>query len=79
MLPPPALMVIAPKETIVVDAPPVAFTVRLLAVIKPVAVIGVAVAVDVDCVLDNVTTPPVIVPVSLIPAAVVVEAVIVIA
>jgi hypothetical protein len=53
--------------------------VRLLAVINPVAVIGVAVAVEVDCVLVRVTAPPVIVPVSLIPAAVVVVVLMVIA
>ena len=69
---PPALSVMAPKDTMVVDAPPVAATVRLLAVIVPVAVMGVAVAEDVDCVLVKVTTPPLRVPVSLMPAAVVV-------
>ena len=72
MLVPPALRVIAPKETIVVDAPPLPVTVKVLAVIRPVAVIGTKVAAAVDWVLVNVTTPPVIVPVSLIPAAVVV-------
>ena len=69
---PPALRVIAPKETTVVDAPPVAATVRLFAVMVPEAVIGVAVAEDVDCVLVKVITPPFRVPVSLMPAAVVV-------
>jgi hypothetical protein len=79
MLLPPALIVITPNETIVVDAPPAPVTVRLLAVIAPAAVIGVAVAVEVDCVLVRITIPPLIVPVSLIPAAVVVVVVIVIA
>ena len=79
MLLPPELIVIAPKETMVVDAPPVPVTLRLLAVISPVAVIGVAVAVEVDCVLVKVTAPPLIVPVSLMPAAVVVVVVMVIA
>jgi len=64
--------VIAPKETMVVEAPPEPLTVRLLAVIRPVAVMGMVVAVEVDCVLVKVTAPPLIVPVSLIPAAVVV-------
>ena len=36
ILPPPALMVIAPKVTMVVDAPPLPVTVRLFAVISPV-------------------------------------------
>jgi hypothetical protein len=79
ILVPPELIVIAPKETMVVDAPPVAVTVRLLAVIRPVAVIGVAVAVEVDCVLVKLTAPPLIAPVSSIPAAVVVVVVMVIA
>ena len=79
ILVPPELMVMAPKETIVVDAPPVPVTVRLFAVIVPVAVIGVAVAVEVDCVLIKLTAPPLIVPVSLMPAAVVVVVVMVIA
>jgi hypothetical protein len=48
MLLPPELIVTAPKETIVVDAPPVPVIVRLLVVIRPVAVMGVAVAVAVD-------------------------------
>ena len=61
--PPPALIVMAPNETIVDAAPPVAKTVRRLAVISPVAVITVAVAVAVDCVLVRLTTPPVIAPV----------------
>ena len=72
-------MVMAPKETMVVDAPPVPVTAKLLAVIRPVAVIGVAVALAVDCVLLKPTAPPLIVPVSSIPAAVVVVVVIVIA
>ena len=79
ILVPPELMVMAPKDTIVVDAPPVAVTVRLLAVMRPVAVIGVAVAVEVDCVLVKVTAPPLMTPVSSIPAAVVVVVVMVIA
>ena len=77
MLPPPALMVMAPKDTTVVDAPPEPVTVRLFAVINPVAVMGTKVADAVDCVLDKITAPPLIVPVVLIPAAVVVEVVIV--
>jgi hypothetical protein len=72
-------MVMAPKETTVVDAPPVPVTVKLLAVIRPVAVIGVAVAVEVDCVLVKLTAPPLMAPVSSIPAAVVVVVVMVIA
>ena len=48
MSPPPALIVMAPKETIVLDAPPVAAILNDFAVINPVAVIGVAVAVEVD-------------------------------
>ena len=79
ILVPPELMVMAPKETMVVDAPPVPVTVRLLAVIRPVAVIGVAVAVGVDWVLIKVTAPPLMAPVSSIPAAVVVVVVMVIA
>jgi hypothetical protein len=79
MFVPPALIVIAPKETIVVEAPPVPVTVREFAVIRPVAVIGAAVAVEVDWVAVKVTAPPLIVPVSLMPAAVVVAAVIVMA
>ena len=79
MLLPPALIMIAPRDTTVVDAPPVPVTVRPFAVLKPVAVIGTKVADAVDCVLDKVTAPPVIVPVSLIPAAVVVVVVMVIA
>ena len=61
--PPPPLIVIAPKETIVDAAPPVAETVSRLAVISPVDVITVADAVEVDCVLVILTTPPVIAPV----------------
>ncbi len=79
MLLPPALIVMAPRDTTVVDAPPVPDTVRLFAVINPVAVIGTKVADAVDCVLDKVTAPPLIVPVVLIPAAVVVEVVIMMA
>jgi hypothetical protein len=67
----------APKDTTVVDAPPEPVTVRLFAVINPVAVMGTKVADAVDCVLDKITAPPLIVPVVLIPAAVVVEVVIV--
>ena len=63
----------------VVDAPPVPVTVKLFAVMRPVAVIGVAVAVDVDCALIKVTAPPLMVPVSFIPAALVVAVVMVIA
>ena len=62
----------APKDTTVVDAPPVPVTVKLLVVIRPVAVIGVAVALAVDCVLVKVTAPPLMAPVSSMPAAVVV-------
>ena len=36
ILPPPALMVMAPRVTLVEDAPPLALTVRLFAVISPV-------------------------------------------
>lgn len=35
MLPPPAFRVMAPKVTMVDDAPPLAFTVKLLAVTSP--------------------------------------------
>ena len=76
---PPALIVMAPSDTTVVDAPPVPVTVRLFAVIAPVAVIGVAVALDVDWLADKLTAPPLIVPVVSIPAAVVVVVVIVMA
>jgi hypothetical protein len=69
----------APRDTTVVDAPPAPVTVRLFAVINPVAVMGTKVADAVDCALDKVIAPPLIVPVVLIPAAVVVEVVIVIA
>ena len=79
MLPPPALIVIAPKETIVLDAPPVPVTVNDFAVINPVAVIGVAVAVEVDWLADKLRIPPLIAPVVSIPAAVVDVAAIVIA
>ncbi len=36
ILPPPALMVMAPRVTLVDDAPPLVLTVRLFAVISPV-------------------------------------------
>ena len=48
ILPPPAFIVMAPRETIVVEAPPVPVIVNEFAVINPVVVIGVAVAVAVD-------------------------------
>ena len=48
MLPPPELMVIAPKETIVEATPPVALILNIFAVIRPVVEITVAEAVDVD-------------------------------
>ena len=48
ILPPPEVIVMAPKETIVDAAPPVAFTLNRLAVIRPVVEITVAVAVTVD-------------------------------
>ena len=67
ILPPPALMVMIPKETTVVDTPPVPVTVRLFAVMVPVAVIGTRVAVA-DCDANKVTAPPLIAPVVLIPA-----------
>ena len=63
MFVPVAFSVIAPRSTIVVDTPPLPVTVRELAVIRPVAVTGMAVAVVVDCVLVMVTAPPLIAPV----------------
>ena len=75
---PPALIVIAPKETIVEDAPPFALIANAFAVIAPVVEIAVDVAADEDCVALKVTTPPLITPVSLTPAPVVVVVVILI-
>ena len=78
-LPPPALIVTAPSETMVDAAPPLPVIVTVLAVISPVIVTTVAVAVAVVCEPVMVITPPVIAPVSLMPAAVVVVVLIVIA
>ena len=64
IFPPPALMVIAPNETSVADKPPLVVTVKLLAVINPVAAICTKVAVAEVLLLVKVTTPPVIAPVS---------------
>ena len=79
MLLPLELIVMAPKDTMVEDAPPEPVTVRLLAVINPVAEIGTAVAVGVDCVASKVIAPPLIVPAISMPAAVVVVVVMVMA
>ena len=60
-------MVIAPNETNVADRPPLEVTVKLLAVINPVAAIWTDVAVAEVLLLIKVTAPPVTAPVSQIP------------
>ena len=56
-------MVIAPKETRVADKPPLLFTVKLFAVISPVAAICTKVAVAEVFVLVKLTAPPLMAPV----------------
>ena len=60
-------MVIAPNETSVADKPPLVVTVKLFAVINPVAAIWTAVAVAEVLLLIKVTAPPVTAPVSQMP------------
>ena len=67
MFPPPALIVIAPNETNVADKPPLLVTVKLFAVINPVAAMCTFVALAEVLLLTKVTTPPVTVPVNQIP------------
>ena len=67
ILPPPALIVIAPKETNTVDRPPLLLTVRLLAVINPEETICAKVLVAETLTLVSVTAPPLIAPVLFMP------------
>ena len=63
ILPPPALIVMAPKETKVADKPPLLLTTKLFAVINPVEAMWAKVAVGETLTLVSVTAPPVIAPV----------------